>query len=187
MRWSSRQGDGLLRASSPGPRAYTTCVDVNLNCTFVPLCRFGATWVSRVLDGLFATGDRCLNSTMVQHPGPKGPMALSVALEGCLSGWGDGLHDEAPIGLRVLCWLRKNSRRQVRAGRPRSSCRPVRARRLRFGWSRPCRKSNEQPTAGCRELSALTPMAVHSGERFTTARRLRCRTGWPRPCRPSFR
>jgi hypothetical protein len=34
-------------------------------------------------------------------------MALSVALEGCLSDWCDGLHDEAPLGLRVLCWLRK--------------------------------------------------------------------------------
>ena len=32
MRWSSRQGDGLLRRSSPGPEAYTTCVDVNNVC-----------------------------------------------------------------------------------------------------------------------------------------------------------
>jgi excisionase family DNA binding protein len=29
MRWSSRQGDGQLKMSSPGPEAYTTCVDVN--------------------------------------------------------------------------------------------------------------------------------------------------------------
>ncbi len=29
MRWSSRQGDGWLKLSSPGPEAYTTCVDVN--------------------------------------------------------------------------------------------------------------------------------------------------------------
>jgi hypothetical protein len=30
MRWSSRQGDGQLTGSSPGPEAYTTCVDVNV-------------------------------------------------------------------------------------------------------------------------------------------------------------
>jgi hypothetical protein len=29
MRWSSRQADSQLVVSSPGPEAYTTCVDVN--------------------------------------------------------------------------------------------------------------------------------------------------------------
>jgi hypothetical protein len=39
MRWSSRRGDGQLKGSSPGPEAYTTCVDVNSLVSFegVPL------------------------------------------------------------------------------------------------------------------------------------------------------
>src|SRR5277367_6543772 len=38
MRWSSRQGDGLLSLSSPGPEPYTTCVDVN-NVNFRDRCQ----------------------------------------------------------------------------------------------------------------------------------------------------
>jgi hypothetical protein len=42
MRWSSRQGDGLLRLSSPGPEAYTTCADVNSRSqTMMPIVRQG--------------------------------------------------------------------------------------------------------------------------------------------------
>ena len=38
MRWSSRQGDGQLKASSPGPEAYTTSVDVNSRSTDPAKC-----------------------------------------------------------------------------------------------------------------------------------------------------
>ena len=41
MRWSSRQGDGQLKLSSPGPEAYTTCVDVNLSVASPLFAIFG--------------------------------------------------------------------------------------------------------------------------------------------------